>query len=82
MSSITTTIIKCDIKDCGKENSKTVRLQVIFTSNQTDGSSCPPYLEAVNIDLCDQCLSRVLKGEYIFAYGGQGFNTYYFKEDK
>jgi len=77
---ITTTIVKCDILDCGKENSKEHKLQVIFETEQTEGRSCKPYLSNELVDLCDECFSKVLKGQYIFAYGAQGYNKYYFKD--
>lgn len=70
----------CDIKDCSNEtNGKQKNLQVIFTTEQTEGKSVPPYLQSESIDICDSCMQRVVNGEAIFAYGAQGYNTYYFK---
>lgn len=73
------TIMSCDIKDCNSEKEvKTVEIQVIFTSDQTEGRSCNPYLSKQKFDMCQNCLDKLLKGNYVFAYGAQGYNTYYF----
>lgn len=77
--------ITCDIEKCGNYLLKQTetKIQVIFTTNQTDGYPSQPYLNDTNrLDMCDQCMDHVLKGNYIFAHGAQGFNTYYFKEPR
>lgn len=70
-------LVNCDIcgNGCGEMTQKT---QVIFTTEQTEGRSCNPYLQLVDIDLCDECKEHLLKGNYIFAEGAQGYNKYYF----
>jgi hypothetical protein len=74
------TIMSCDIKDCNSEKEvKTVKIQVIFTTEQTEGRSCAPYLSEERFDMCQECENKLLKGNYIFADGAQGYNTYYFK---
>lgn len=77
-----TTIINCDIKDCTNVSNREepLELDVIFTSEQTEGRSCPPYLSSEKVDLCPQCINKVLEGNYIWANGAQGHNTYYFKK--
>jgi len=57
-----------------------VRLQVIFTTEQTEGRSCKPYLSLAKVDICPACLKRVIAGEALWGHGAQGWNTYYFKE--
>lgn len=75
------TIMSCDIKDCNSEiKVKTEKIQVIFTTEQTEGRSCTPYLSEERFDMCEACMNKVLEGNYIFGYGAQGYNTYYFKK--
>ena len=74
---IVTETIKCDV--CGKTEAKSTMLTVVFTTGQTEGRSCKPYLETCTIDLCETCLDKVMSGVMLFASGAQGYNTYYFK---
>ncbi len=83
------TTISCDI--CGLELHSEIedfqdefgkKLQVIFTTEQTEGKSCAPHLCMENIDICKACYKKVLEGKAIFAHGAQGFNTYYFQGEK
>lgn len=73
------TLHYCDIckKECAPLSKK---IQVIFESDQTDGAFCLPYLELADIDLCSDCLNKLLGGKCIFATGAQGYNQYYFKK--
>lgn len=57
-------------------------ISVVFTTNQTDGYPSEPYLSTERIDFCDECKKKIFEGKQLFAYGCQGYNTYYFKEDK
>ena len=72
----------CDIDGCNNPaKHKEFGLQVIFTTDQTEGRSCDPYLSHVVIDLCHGCMTNILKyGKYIFAHGAMGHNTYYFRK--
>jgi hypothetical protein len=73
-------IINCDI--CKNEISKKSnekKIQVLFETEQTEGRGCKPYLELVEIDLCQDCYNLVLSGRYIYASGAMGYNRYYFK---
>lgn len=79
----TTTIIHCDIKDCKcTEKVSKKKIQVIFLSDQTEGRNCEPYLSDETFDICSKCLEHILKGNYLYGYGAQGHNTYYFKTKK
>ena len=77
------TQVLCDVCDThGTETPAShvdTPMQVIFTTEQTEGRSSPPYLDNVKIDLCDSCMKIVLEGKYIFAEGAQGSNTYSFR---
>lgn len=75
-------IKKCDIEDLehwGKVN--TIKLAVIFDHDQEDGKSkCPPYLDMVEIEMCNKCENYMLENKrYIYAYGAMGYNKYYLK---
>ncbi len=66
----------CD--SCGKnitesKKFKGIRYPIIFETEQTEGSPCTPYRQAQIIDLCEDCVNKVLKGK---AVGAQGYNTY------
>lgn len=77
MSRKTVTIVKCDI--CGKEeNVRAVKYPVLFTTEQTEGRCCTPYLSYQELDLCDECIDKVVK---VKGWGAQGYNHYSLKED-
>lgn len=63
----------CDI--CGKETNTTkVPVPVRWTTEQTEGRPVKPYIQVERIDLCEACLSKIVK---VRATGAQGNNTYY-----
>lgn len=73
----------CDV--CGSKEKVTdkIKLQVVFTTEQTEGRSCPNYLSDQKVDLCEHCYNIILEdGEYLFAHGAMGHNTYYFLKSK
>lgn len=73
-------IIKCDI--CGSEKDLLEKgMDVIFETEQTEGRSSEPYLERKKLDICKECMVKVLKGNYVFASGIMGYNKYYFKDN-
>lgn len=79
-----TIVIECDVckeKVCTTVDS--IKMQIVFTTEQTEGRSTKPYFSSHNLDLCEKCLNKALTGNYIFGHGAQGHNTYYFlKGDK
>lgn len=76
-------IYTCDIKNCENEpKHKGFKIQVIFTTEQTEGRSIHPYLSMQTIDICEECLEIVLKGNYIFADGAMGYNKYHLTDKK
>jgi len=72
----------CDVKGCGvsvtKDELKGKYIQVIFTTEQTEGRSVQRYLSNETIDICEGCMKRILNGEYLYGSGAQGFNQYWF----
>lgn len=68
-------VYHCDV--CKALNPRLAQqIQVIFTTDQTEGRSVVPYLSLQTIDICEDCMSYVLSGRYLFAHGAMGFNTY------
>lgn len=60
MSRQTVTIVKCDL--CGKEeNVRHLKYPVLFTTDQTEGRGCTPYISHKELDLCDECIDKVIK---------------------
>lgn len=75
MSRQTVTIVKCDL--CGKEeNVRHLKYPVLFTTDQTEGRGCTPYISHKELDLCDECIDKVIK---ITGWGAQGYNHYSIK---
>lgn len=71
--------VYCDI--CHKKATTHKTLQVIFTTEQTEGRPCKPYLSfPEELDLCNGCLGKIMNGNYVIASGAQGYNNYYFKK--
>ena len=69
----------CDIKDCGR-GAVCIQgnIQVLFTTDQTEGRAVPPYLSDEKIDLCADHMTKLLsEGKYIHARGAMGYNEYY-----
>ena len=50
---------------------------VIFITNQTDGSTCKPYIDYQDLDLCNKCALDALN---IYAQGAQGYNKFWMEE--
>jgi len=71
----------CDMKGCENEVKgwKGKAIQVIFTTEQTEGRGVAPYLDLNKVDLCEECLAKIISGEPVYGYGAQGNNEYYFK---
>ena len=55
-------IEKCICDVCKKEVEKitTVNYPVIFHTEETEGRSCSPYISKEKLDMCDECIERVL----------------------
>ncbi|NJO49795.1 MAG: hypothetical protein HC840_10490 [Leptolyngbyaceae cyanobacterium RM2_2_4] len=79
MSSITKHY--CDVckKEAKVENKS---LPVIFTTEQTEGRSTKPYLSDAKLDICEDCKNHITTGNFLWAHGAMGYNTYYFKNQE
>lgn len=55
-------------------------IQVIFTTDQTEGRYTDHYLYIDKLDICGKCLKHVLSGNYLWAQGAMGHNKYWFVE--
>ncbi len=68
-------VTSCDI--CKMEKPVVaINYPVIFTTDQTEGRPCKPYISQEKIDVCEACKSRILTIE---GYGAQGCNTFRIK---
>jgi hypothetical protein len=73
MATITTHT--CDI--CQKPATKMKQAtSVVFTTEQTEGRYCTPYLVIMPLDLCGECFERIVCTTPLTAQGGQGHNIY------
>ena len=68
----------CDIKDCSNESKYVdIKMQVIFSTEQTEGRSVKPYFSSVQIDICEDCKGKIIEScKYIKASGAMGHNEY------
>lgn len=68
----------CDIYGCKNECHKDyVKMQVIFTTEQTEGRPSNRYFAEANIHICnDHRIQLLEEGKYILANGAQGYNNY------
>lgn len=79
-------ILTCDI--CHKKNTakgiivKETAIEVIFTTEQTEGKGIAHYLSKERFDCCNICSKKIIKGNYVFASGAQGYNKFWFKGEK
>lgn len=72
-------VITCDVCKVEKlTDEKPIKYQVIFSNEQTEGRTCKPYLSEYALDLCQPCLSVMLKGNMLFGEGAMGHNKFYF----
>lgn len=62
----------CDI--CKKEGAKTYTTLARFTTEQNEGRMVEPYITSTKIDLCNDCLEKVV---IINGEGAQGNNTFW-----
>ncbi|MDG6938055.1 MAG: hypothetical protein JRN42_05900 [Nitrososphaerota archaeon] len=73
----------CDI--CGKDDVDLVMndfpLQMIFTTETTEGTPTKPYIQSDNkVDVCVECHDKLTSGRYLFAAGAMGSYRYEFAE--
>lgn len=79
MATITKITTTCDIQGCGSQEAVCrTSLQVIFHTEQTEGRGVKPYLSLQSLDVCEKCMEKVLKGNYVHGSGAQGVNDFYF----
>jgi hypothetical protein len=55
------------------------QVQIVFTTEQTEGRPTKPHLSIERLDLCDKCLQQIIDSNPVLAHGAQGHNTYYWK---
>lgn len=67
----------CDL--CGATNAKTYNTLAQFTTEQNEGRIVTPYVTMTDIELCGECLDKVI---VLRASGAQGNNKFWLKKDR
>ena len=55
-----------------------IKYPVLFITSQNDGSSTEPYISYENIEVCEECLKKIV---LIIGEGCMGNNTYKYLGD-
>lgn len=74
-------VITCDVDGCGGgDGVKYLKMQVVFETETNEGRAVDPYFSNVEIDLCKNCVKRLIEErKYLSVVGAMGFNKYYIK---
>lgn len=76
----TTTKIVCDIKGCDKDAAhKQKMVSVVFSTEQEEGRTVPPYLQGEKLDFCADHYQTFINLQPLRATGAQGYNEYELK---
>ena len=71
----------CDVDGCANEVHESHRekqFQVIMTTEQTEGRSVPSYFDMKKLDVCKECIEKMLsERKYLKGHGAQGFHKLY-----
>lgn len=69
----------CDFQNCNNEATVSdFELTVVFTTEQTEGRPCKPYLTTAKFDICIDCIKKIVDNRKIPTGSvAQGFNKYY-----
>lgn len=81
----TTEIIYCDLCTRNSETVKGIkpmRLQIVFTTEQTEGRSTTPYLTSENLDVCPSCYDDIITYSPVYGSGAQGYNKFELKKPR
>lgn len=82
MSQTTTT--NCDICAAAiiRPEKEPAKIQVVFNTEQTEGKYTTPHLYLQNMDICPECLQRLINEHPLIASGAQGYNRYEWRNSK
>ena len=70
-------IVTCDLCEAKiPAQSKKIQIQMVFTTEQTEGWPTKPYLDFVSIYCCNDCLDKIIEDQPVLASGAQGHNRY------
>lgn len=62
----------CDICRLPKPT-QSVKYPVMFHTDQTEGRARDPYISMETLDVCADCLPKIVK---VHGWGAQGYNEY------
>lgn len=71
----TTTSVHCDLCKAPATH-KQKQIPAKFLTEQTEGRPTTPYLSVQSLDLCNECLRRIVDGQPIVGSGARGHNTF------
>lgn len=72
----------CDLceKEIKNNKRKNIETNVLFTTEQTEGYPCKPYITQLYLDLCPNCFEEYKK-TLIKASGAQGRNKFWLSKN-
>jgi hypothetical protein len=73
-------VCTCDVCGGNKILNYERDMQVVFTTERTEGRSCKPYLDVVTLDICNGCLEEIYNGRQLMGAGAQGCYSYFFRK--
>ena len=72
---VTVTKVMCDLCKSTKDVKKE-KIPIAFTTEQTEGRSITPYLTFEQMDICTDCLQRIVLDLPLTGHGAMGNNEY------
>jgi hypothetical protein len=69
----------CDLCGVVIQDYAEIKYPIIFHTDQTEGRGCEPYISHERIELCGECMKKVL---VLHAWGAQGNNKYEIRYSK
>lgn len=70
----------CDVCGGDAQDSRPRDMQVIMTTETTEGRSCKHHLSLIELDLCSSCKKKVVEDRMaLMGKGAMGYNDYWFE---
>ena len=66
----------CDICPTEIKEKQQESIPVVFTTEQTEGRSCKPYLTIKSLHICDACKQKIINETPLIGSGAQGCNEF------
>lgn len=69
----------CEAEVTNQPDNQGKKMTVIFETEQNEGRTSEPYLVDKWVDICKDCLAKVLQGNPVYCSGAMGHDNFYFK---